>query len=73
MPYFSTPFEFRDGRVKLAFLGSAKQMRKNLEYLERHAKGRFKVVSLTDARFAPDSPIARLTEKQRRVLITAYR
>ncbi|MGA2663402.1 MAG: helix-turn-helix domain-containing protein [Nitrososphaerales archaeon] len=73
MPYFSTPFEFRDGRAKLAFLGSAKQMKKHLEYLERHARGRFKVVSLTDARFPPNSPIARLTEKQRRVLITAYK
>ena len=73
MPYFSTPFEFRDGRAKLAFLGSAKQIKKHLEYLERHARGRFKVVSLTDARFPPNSPIARLTEKQRRVLITAYR
>jgi hypothetical protein len=73
MPYFSTPFEFRDGRAKLAFLGSAKQMKKHLEYLERHARGRYKVVSLTDARFSPNSPIARLTEKQRRVLITAYK
>jgi hypothetical protein len=73
MPYFSTPFEFRDGRAKVAFLGSAKQIRKHLEYLERHARGRYKVVSLTDARFSPDSPIARLTEKQRRVLITAYK
>lgn len=73
MPYFSTPFEFRDGRAKLAFLGSAKQIKKHLEYLERHAGGRYKVVSLTDARFAPNSPIARLTEKQRRVLITAYK
>jgi hypothetical protein len=73
MPYFSTPFEFRDGRARLAFLGSAKQMKKHLEYLERHARGRYKVVSLTDARYAPNSPIARLTEKQRRVLITAYK
>ena len=73
MPYFSAPFEFRDGRAKVAFLGSAKQIRKHLEYLERHARGRYKVVSLTDARFSPDSPISRLTEKQRRVLITAYK
>jgi hypothetical protein len=72
-PYFSTPFEFRDGRAKLAFLGSAKQIKKHLEYLEKHARGRYKVVSLTDARFSPNSPIARLTEKQRRVLISAYK
>jgi len=34
---------------------------------------RFKVVSLTDARFSSDSPLNALTEKQRRVLSTAYR
>ena len=73
LPYLSTPFELRDGKAKLAFLGSAKQIRKHLENLERQGRGRYKVVSLTDARFAPNSPIARLTEKQRRVLITAYK
>ena len=73
LPYFSTPFEFRDGKVKATFLGNARQIKKHLENLERHARGRYKVVSLMDARFAPNSPIARLTEKQRRVLITAYK
>lgn len=72
-PYFSTPFEFRDGKAKVAFLGNAKQIKKHLENLERLARGHYKVVSLTDARFALNSPIARLTEKQRRVLITAYK
>lgn len=73
LPYFSTPFEFRDGKAKVAFLGNAKQIKKHLKNLERQARGRYKVVSLTDARFAPNSPIARLTERQRRVLITAYK
>jgi predicted DNA binding protein len=73
LPYLSTPFELRDGKAKLAFLGNAKQIRQHLENLERQGRGRYKVVSLTDARFAPNSPIARLTEKQRRVLITAYK
>jgi len=72
-PYFSTPFELRDGKAKMAFLGNARQIKKHLENLERRARGHYKVVSLTDARFAPNSPIARLTEKQRRVLITAYK
>jgi predicted DNA binding protein len=73
LPYSSTPFEVRDGKAKMTFLGNAKQIKKFLENLERQARGRYKVVSLTDARFAPNSPIARLTEKQRRVLITAYK
>jgi hypothetical protein len=30
---------------------------------------RYRVVSLTDAQFPPHSPLSRLTEKQRRVLI----
>jgi predicted DNA binding protein len=72
-PYFSTPFELRDGKAKVAFLGNAKQIKKHLENLERQARGRYRVVSLTDARFSPNSPLARLTEKQRRVLITAYK
>ena len=33
---------------------------------------RYRVVSLTDAQFSPHSPISRLTEKQRRAVITAY-
>ena len=33
---------------------------------------RYRVVSLTDARFPPHSPISHLTEKQQRALITAY-
>jgi predicted DNA binding protein len=31
------------------------------------------VVSLTDAKFPSNSPIGRLTDKQRRVLLTAYK
>jgi predicted DNA binding protein len=36
------------------------------------ASVRYRVVSLTDAQFSPHSPLSRLTEKQRRVLITAH-
>lgn len=32
-----------------------------------------KVISLTDARVPPESPLAPLTERQRKVLITAYK
>jgi len=69
--YLSLPYEVRDGKVKITFLGSAKQVRSLLKIVEA-AGVRYRVVSLTDAKFAPHSLISRLTEKQRRALITAY-
>ena len=61
----------RDGQVKITFLGSTKQVRGFIKIVEA-AGVRYRVVSLTDAKFPPHSPISRLTEKQRRALITAY-
>jgi hypothetical protein len=69
--YISLPFELRDGCVKITFLGSAKQMRAILTLLE-DAGVRHRVASLTDARFLPHSPLSGLTEKQRKVFVTAY-
>ena len=40
--------------------------------LFKYADVRYRVVSLTDAQFPPHSLLNRLTEKQRRVLITAH-
>jgi hypothetical protein len=69
--YLFGPIEVRDGRVKLTFLGSAKQVKDYLKKVE--SKGlHYKLVSLTDAKFSPDSPLARLTEKQQTVLTTAF-
>jgi predicted DNA binding protein len=70
--YFSLPYEVRDGKVKITFLGSAKQVRAFLKTVE-DAGVRYKMISLTDARFSPHSPLSRLTEKQRRVLLTAHK
>ncbi len=67
----SLPYEVKDGKVKVTLLGSAKQVRAPLKLLE-DAGVRYRVVSLTDAQFPPHSPLSRLTEKQRRPLITAY-
>ena len=39
----------------------------------RGAGIRYRVSSLSNARFSHGSPLNRLTEKQRRVLVTAYR
>lgn len=69
--YLSTPLEVKDGKVKVSFLGTAKQMKGVLRSLEM-SKLKFKMVSLMDAKFSPSSPLQHLTEKQRRVLIAAY-
>jgi len=76
MPYIGKPFEIRDGTAKVTFLGTARQIRNQLRALEKAEERmgiHYKIISLTDARFPADSPISRLTDKQRKVLITAYK
>jgi hypothetical protein len=70
--YLFPPLEIREGKIKMCFLGSNKQVG---EFLEKVAALgiRFKVVLLTDANFSPDSPLNKLTEKQKKVLIAAYK
>ena len=69
--YFSLPFEVTEGKVRITFLGSAKQVRDFIKLFE-DASIRYRVVSLMDARFQPHSPLSSLTEKQRKALITAH-
>jgi hypothetical protein len=70
--YLFPPLEIREEKIKMCFLGSNKQVSEFLEKVT--ALGiRFKVVLLTDANFSPDSPLNKLTEKQKKVLIAAYR
>jgi len=69
--YVSLPYEVRDGQVKITFLGSAKQIGDFIKLFE-DAGIRTRILSLTDAHFSPHSPLSRLTEKQRRVLIMAH-
>ena len=74
--YFFLPFEVKDGKAKITYLGTAKQVKdfiKLFEELRDSAGIRYRVVSLTDAQFSPHSPLSRLTEKQRRVFITAHK
>ena len=70
--YLLSPLEIRDGRVRLTFLGNAKQVRGLIKMFEK-AGAHYKVVSISDAMFSPTSPLHRLTEKQRRVIIASYR
>jgi len=70
--YVSLPYEIRGGKVKLTFLGSAKQVRDFIKLFDQ-AGIRYRVVSHTDAKFSPHSALSRLTEKQRRAFITAHK
>jgi len=69
--YVSLPFEVKDGKIKITFLGSAKQVKAFLKMVEA-VGAHYRVVSLTDAKFPPHSLISHLTEKQQRALIMAY-
>jgi predicted DNA binding protein len=64
--------EMRDGKLRMTLLGSERQMKETLKALER-SRIRHRIVSLTDAKFSPDSPLNALTEKQRRIIIAAYK
>jgi hypothetical protein len=69
--YLCPPIEFKDRRLKLTFLGNAGEMKKLLARADQVGQ-EFKILSLTDARFSPDSILQKLTEKQRRILSLAY-
>jgi hypothetical protein len=70
--YLFPPLEIRDGKIKMCFLGNNKQVGEFLEKITAFGI-RFKVVLLTDANFSPDSPLNKLTEKQKKVLMAAYK
>jgi hypothetical protein len=71
--YISGPFEIRDGRAKVTFLAeNSSQMRAFLQGVEKSGI-RYKIVSLTDAKFSPDSPLHGLTQKQLKAVITAFK
>jgi len=69
--YLIGPLEIRDEKVKVSFVGKSSKISKFLEKMER-AKVRYKVLSLTNARFSADSPLSKLTDKQRTILLSAY-
>ncbi len=69
--YLSGPCEIRDGKVKVCVLGETRQLKAFLNFIEKLGV-LFKVVSLTDAKFSPHSPLDYLTAKQRTVLVSAF-
>lgn len=70
--YVVNPFEFSDGRFKATFLGNQRQIQEFLGRVDAHGLS-YRVVSVIDASFSPDSPLSCLTEKQRKVLVSAFR
>ena len=73
MPYLSTPFELKDGKLRVTLLGSSSQVKRYLTDLSKQTLVKYRIASLTDAKFPPNSPLGRLTDKQRRVLVAAFR
>ena len=69
--FLSVPLEIRAGRLRASFLGNSIEIKKFLKLIRRE-KIHFRVASNTDARFSPVSPLGSLTEKQRRVIISAF-
>lgn len=70
--YFPTPLEITDGKVKVTFLGTPKQLRSLLKTIEE-AGMKYKILSLSDASFSSNAPLSCLTQKQRSVLVTSFK
>ena len=70
--YAGLPAEFGNGRAKMTFFGNAAAIKKLFMLLEKLGV-RTRVLSLTDETLDPNSPMASLTEKQRRILKAAYK
>ncbi len=64
--------EIREEKVTMTHLGTSKQIKNILDKLRQNGI-RYKILSLMDAKFSINSPLNGLTEKQRKVLITAYK
>jgi hypothetical protein len=69
---YLTKLEMQDENFIMTFLGEAEAVKHFLEHYKRLGI-RYKIVSLGDASFSPDSLLNALTEKQRVVLSTAYK
>ena len=68
---YASTFEIRDRKLKMGVVGDEAQIKGFLEALEKSGV-HFRVVLLTDAKFSPESPLSRLTEKQRQAIVKAY-
>jgi predicted DNA binding protein len=69
--YLTAPFSVQDGTATMTFLGSSSEVKHMLKAIDEF-KVPYKILSLSDAKFSPDSPLSSLTEKQRRVIVSAF-
>jgi len=69
--YLAPPFEVRNGILRATFLGTATEIKRFLQKL-RATGFKHRIVSLMDAKFSVESPLGKLTEKQRKVITAAY-
>jgi acylphosphatase len=67
--YPMLPFEVRDGQIRVTLVGDNEQVKAFLET----TGVKYKVLSLTDAKFSPNSPFSCLTEKQQEAVSLAFR
>ena len=70
--YLFPPIGIGEGKIKISFLGNEKQVKDFMEKIDTLGI-RYRVVLLADANFSPISPLNRLTEKQREVMMAAYK
>jgi DNA-binding CsgD family transcriptional regulator len=70
--YLFTPIGIGDGKIRISFLGSEQQVKDFMMKVDNIGI-RYRVLLLADASFSLLSPLNLLTEKQREVLLTAYR
>lgn len=68
---YLSAYEIRDGKIRATFLGNSKEIVGILSRVKRIGAN-YRVVSIGDARFLQSSPLSKLTDKQRKVLIAAY-
>jgi hypothetical protein len=65
------PYAIHDGIVRFAFIGDNKQVDRFLATIESTGIP-YRLISMTDAKFAFDSSLNVLTEEQRKALIVAF-
>src|SRR5208283_177419 len=70
--YIVAPFEIKEEKLRITFLGSSDQVKRLLHSVENMGI-HHRIVSLTDAKYSQESPLNRLTERQRKILIAAYK
>jgi predicted DNA binding protein len=70
--FLSMPFEIREGKLIFTFLGSVEEVKAVFRFL-RKAGVRYGVKSLADPKFSSSSPLSLLTDRQRKVITTAFK